>query len=227
MAANDPNRHLLAEIARALGDLRDELVFVGGCAAGLLISDPAAEGVRPTTDVDAIAEVTTFASYHQLTQRLERLGFKPMPESGVICRWAHTNASCAFDLMPIEASILGFTNRWYPEALQTANTVSLAPDVTIRLVSAPCFVATKLEAFINRGKRDLFSHDLEDILIVVDGRPELTNEMESASAEQRAFVQAEVAALLARPDFPNTLPGLIVDAGRSGIVQRRLEALSA
>lgn len=225
MALNDPNRQLLAEIAVALGDLRDELVFVGGCAAGLLLTDPAAEGVRPTIDVDAIAEVATYGAYHRMEQRLAQRGFRPAPETGVICRWAHPQARGAFDLMPVDAAILGFSNRWYAEALQTAAPVALTPDISIRLISAPSFLATKLEAFISRGKRDVFSHDLEDILVVVDGRPELIQELPAASAGLSSFVRDEISALLRRSDFSNALPGLISDSNRSEWVHQRLKDL--
>ena len=54
---NDPNLHLLEAAARLLQPLLDELVFVGGCATGLLITDPGAVGIRPTKDVDVITEV--------------------------------------------------------------------------------------------------------------------------------------------------------------------------
>lgn len=225
MSLNDPNRYLIAEMARVLGDLRDEMVFIGGCAAGLLVSDPAAEGVRPTTDVDAIAEISTYGDYHRMEQRLTQRGFRPMPESGVICRWKHPEAKGAFDLMPIDESVLGFSNHWYPEAIQTANPFELAADLTIRLISAPCFVATKLEAFISRGKRDLSSHDLEDILVVIDGRPELIDEMKSVSTEISGFIKREISALLARPDFTNTLPGLIADPDRHQLIIARLTSI--
>ena len=55
MNPNDPNLPQLQRIAVALGELREQLVFVGGSVAGLLLTDPLAEGVRATTDVDAIA----------------------------------------------------------------------------------------------------------------------------------------------------------------------------
>lgn len=226
MSLNDPNRYLIAEMARVLGDLRDEMVFIGGCAAGLLVSDPAAEGVRPTTDVDAIAEISTYGDYHRMEQRLTQRGFRPMPESGVICRWKHPDARGAFDLMPIEESVLGFSNRWYPEAIQTANPFELAADLTIRLISAPCFVATKLEAFVSRGKRDLFSHDLEDVLVVVDGRKELIKEMPAASSNLRDFVRNELGDLLKRSDFLDAMPGLIAESGRSKTVIQRLELIA-
>ena len=56
MASNDPNLPLLRRIAEALGDLREQVVFVGGSVAGLLLTDPLAEAVRATTDVDAVVE---------------------------------------------------------------------------------------------------------------------------------------------------------------------------
>lgn len=54
MRLPDPNLPHLQVIAAALCDLRERVVFVGGSTAGLLLSDPLAEGVRPTLDVDAI-----------------------------------------------------------------------------------------------------------------------------------------------------------------------------
>ena len=54
MRPNDPNYEYLLLIADALGELRDSVVFVGGCTAGLLLTDTATEGIRATKDVDAI-----------------------------------------------------------------------------------------------------------------------------------------------------------------------------
>src|ERR1035437_2265717 len=54
----DTNRQLLLSAARLLRPLLEELVFVGGCVTGLLITDEAAPSVRATLDVDAITEIT-------------------------------------------------------------------------------------------------------------------------------------------------------------------------
>lgn len=54
MRANDPNLPYLRQVAEALGDLRDQVVFVGGAVAGLLVTDPLADSVRATRDVDAV-----------------------------------------------------------------------------------------------------------------------------------------------------------------------------
>src|SRR6266699_5331893 len=57
------NLELLILAAKLLRPVLDELVFVGGCATGLLVSDEAAAEVRPTFDVDAIAEITSYVEY--------------------------------------------------------------------------------------------------------------------------------------------------------------------
>lgn len=72
-----PNLALLEDAVRLLQPLLDELVFVGGCATGLLITDPAAGGLRPTKDVDVITEVASYAEYATLSERLRTLGLRP------------------------------------------------------------------------------------------------------------------------------------------------------
>jgi hypothetical protein len=59
----NPNLQLLTDAAKLLKPILGELVFVGGCATALLITDSAAADVRPTFDVDAIAEITSYAAY--------------------------------------------------------------------------------------------------------------------------------------------------------------------
>lgn len=63
MRPDDPNCEYLLLIADALGDLRNNLVFVGGCTAGLLLTDSAVEGIRATKDVDAIVEAASLRQY--------------------------------------------------------------------------------------------------------------------------------------------------------------------
>ncbi len=55
-----PNLQLLTDAALLLKPLLGELVFVGGCATALLITDSAAAEVRPTYDVDAIADIASY-----------------------------------------------------------------------------------------------------------------------------------------------------------------------
>jgi hypothetical protein len=66
----DPNLDQLIAAADALRPLLPELVFVGGCVTGLLITDEAAGQPRGTIDVDAIAEITSYAQYAEFSDRL-------------------------------------------------------------------------------------------------------------------------------------------------------------
>lgn len=119
MAAEpDPNLALLEQAAALLGPLLDELVLVGGCAAGLLVTDPGASPIRPTEDVDLVVEATTYADFHRFGQRLLALGFRQaaVPDDP-LCRFRHPRL--VLDLMPLDEGVLGFSNRWYVSALQS------------------------------------------------------------------------------------------------------------
>lgn len=79
----DPNIELLTLVAEALGDLRERLVFVGGCATALLITDEAAAPVRATEDVDAITAVASLPEYRKLGEALRSRGFaQTLEQSG-------------------------------------------------------------------------------------------------------------------------------------------------
>jgi hypothetical protein len=79
----NPNLQLLTDAAKLLRPILEELVFVGGCATALLITDKAAADVRPTFDVDAIAEITSYAAYAEFSERLRKLGFKKTQEKAL------------------------------------------------------------------------------------------------------------------------------------------------
>lgn len=226
MRQNDPNLPYLRLVAEALGDLREEVVFIGGAVAGLLITDPLAESVRATRDVDAVVEAAR-AQFHHVEERVAARGFRRDVDSGVICRWIHRESGVIFDLMPVDAGVLGFSNRWYSFTVATAEVLDLSDDLAIRVASAVAFVATKLEAFADRGAGDIAaSHDLEDVLNIVDGREELDRELKTAPNAVRQAVGRAFANLLAHPDFINTLPGLIAEPERSEIVVGRLRIMS-
>ena len=226
MRADDPNLPYLRHIAEALGELREQVVFVGGAVAGLLVTDPLADPVRATRDVDAVVNASR-ALFHRIEAQVAERGFARDVSSDVICRWVHKASGVLFDLMPVQPEVLGFSNRWYPYAVETAVPMDLGEGVTVRLVSAVAFVATKLEAFAGRGGGDfLSSHDLEDVLNIVDGREELAKELASAPAELRQAVAAAFTPLLSNQDFVNVLPGLIAEPERASLVMDRLRALS-
>lgn len=201
------NLALATVVAQALGELRDSLVFVGGCATGLLVTSVRAQAIRMTDDVDLVAHVVSRAEYHQLEKRFVALGFvHDTSVEAPICRWKCQGV--IVDLMPTLPDILGFHNRWYELSVETAEVVTLTAELSIRLITAPLFLATKIEAFKGRGQGDfLMSHDLEDIITVVDGRASLHQEVMACPDEVKAYLAGEFTALMRNSRFLEALPG--------------------
>lgn len=224
----DPNRQLLLLVAKALGSLCDEVVFVGGCAAGLLMTIARAQMIRPTDDVDFIVHVISKADYHAIEQQLRDKGFKQnLSSHAPICRWNYQGV--AVDVMPTDASILGFSNRWYTTAIEHSLTVDLDHDTQINLISAPLFIATKLEAFLGRGRGDIaMSHDLEDIVSVIDGRPEILDEISQEKETVRTYIATQMADLLANTEFKVALSGFLpADAASQARLPALIEKITA
>jgi hypothetical protein len=112
------NLYLLENAAGKLGKLLDEVVFVGGSTLDLIVTDEAAAPIRGTVDVDVIAEITTYPGYVVFSEHLRELGFsEDTREAAHLCRWVHGDLT--LDVMPLEKSVLGFSNRWYRGALET------------------------------------------------------------------------------------------------------------
>jgi hypothetical protein len=132
--------------------------------------------------------------------------------------------------MPSEPGVLSFNNRWYSLAVKTAQDVRLPSGRIIKLVTAPVFIATKLEALRDRGAGDyLSSHDLEDIVTVIDGRPSLSDEISIAPAELQAYIQGQLDSLFLSNAFIEALqghlPGDAASQARLPELIRRLRSL--
>lgn len=180
---------LIQLAAVRLDDLTEEVVFVGGASVALLITDTVSRAPRVTLDVDVVVEVATRHDYNQLESRLRKLGFQN-DFGGPICRFCH--GELTLDVMPTDPDILGFSNAWYAEAVSHAQAMTLQNGKRIRVSTAPCIVATKLEAFESphrENARDfLASRDFEDLVTLFDGRPELVEEISNATPRVRDYI---------------------------------------
>lgn len=203
----DINIRMIIDVAKRFGDLRDKVVFVGGCATGLFITDPAIPEVRATQDVDVIVEVASRMAYYRLEEELRLRGFKQdMSENAPVCRWLVDQIKV--DIMPTQEEILGFSSRWYLPAIKNADQLQLENELTIKLVSPPYFLATKIDAFNGRGGGDyMASHDMEDIITILDGRPEIVSEIRGSSDDLKDFLSRTFRSLLANDEFRESIPG--------------------
>lgn len=187
---------LLETAAQALGPLVHDLVFLGGASIQIWISDPAAPTTRATNDVDVISAVTTRVEYYRLARRLKERGFSEASDSPVICRWNHPATNLVLDVMPQEQNVLGFSNPWYPHAIETSIERKLPSGAYIKAANPAAIIATKLAAWKGRGKEDmLLSLDLHDILVLLDGRPELQAEISQQPAPIRTYIAEELNAI--------------------------------
>lgn len=219
---------MLEKTANALGpDLVAKSAFVGGCVVGLLLTDEyTKEQVRATDDVDLIIDVMNHAAYFQLAEQLRQRGFRESPEDDIQCRWRLREL--IVDVMPTDEKILGFTNRWYKIAIDSAVRHKLSNGQWVRVVSPPYFVATKIEAFNGRGNGDfLESRDIEDIITLVDGREELANEIMQIGGELRSYITQYFTEFLKAKDFDYAVESAVrSDSERAQIVIDRFTTMS-
>lgn len=220
--------HMLETVADALGaNLRERLVFVGGCTTALFITDPITlEDVRATDDVDLIADLAGYGEWALLQEQLRCNGFSESVEDDVVCRMRL--GELKVDFMPDDAKILGFSNQWYAKGIETAVTYPLKPGLEIKRLLPELFIATKFEAYRGRGDGDLItSRDMEDILLVVDGREELITEIKNADANVRNYIAEQTRTLKQHYDFDYFLQGNIRGpAGRVELVRDRFAAIA-
>lgn len=214
------NLAMLEIVARKLEELNDEVVYLGGCTTALFINDPLSLDVRPTKDVDCIVDIISLREYHKFGDELSKKGFRQSIEDNVVCRWCHDD-NIILDVMPTNEKILGFGNRWYREALSYPMVHRIADNLIINSITAPYFLATKLEAFKTRGNNDfLGSHDFEDIITLIAGRVEIADEVRLANNELRQHLQRSFAEMLKNDQFELALPGHVSDGPATVTMQR-------
>lgn len=226
MSEADTHKKMIKIVAQALGDeLLKKVVFVGGCTTGLLITDAfSLEQVRHTQDVDLIVHVIGYAEWHQLQGQLRIKGFQDITnESAPIC--AMKLGELRVDFMPDDERLLGFSNRWYQDALDTAQLYDLDSNIKINLVTPGYFIGTKLEAYKGRGQDDpLTSQDIEDILNLFDGRESLIDELAQSPSGLRSYIAGSLSDLLTNPAMDHAIQGTSQgDAGREKLIYKRIQ----
>jgi len=228
MTAYNQLEEMLTLVATALGDdLLNEVVFLGGCITGLLLTDKASkEAVRYTDDVDLIFHVMGYPGYVDFQRRIKKRGFKESMDDDVNCRMRLDGLKV--DFMPDDERILGYSNRWYRDALATATATphGLTESLTIQLITPVLFVATKLEAYRGRGNNDpLKSNDIEDILNIFDGRAEFVSEIKQAPVALQQYISDEFNQLLEQPNFEYAVQSTAEgQADREALIFERIES---
>ncbi|WP_310378204.1 nucleotidyl transferase AbiEii/AbiGii toxin family protein [Flavobacterium sp.] len=181
----------LLNVALGLKELRQKVVFVGGAVINLYNDDLASEEIRPTEDIDITLKTGNYFEWATIQERLSELEFFPDPFGHAICSYKFKGIP--IDIMPAENSAIGDSNSWYAPGFKDLKKVVIGNNISIQILSAPYFLATKFEAFKNRGFNDYRgSHDFEDIIFVLDNRTTIVNEILGADEAVKRYLKKEI-----------------------------------
>jgi len=190
------NITMLQTVANGLGELKKDIVFVGGAVAELYANDPAASDIRPTLDVDCVIELRTRLQHSILEENLRTRKFVNDTSKGApICRWVYKGI--LVDVMPTDENVLGFSNKWYVEGIENKITKILPDGTEIFVFSPEYYLATKFEAHKGRGGNDLRqSHDFEDIIYILDNCTDLLDSIAKTNLSVKTYLREECQSLL-------------------------------
>ena len=198
------NLALVAQVAVGLQELKEKMVFIGGAVISLYTDDPAAEEIRPTTDIDMTINLANYAEWATMQERLADLEFYPDPQGQSICSYKFHNIS--IDIMPAEDSSMGISNTWYKPGFNHLQVIPLPDGTEINILPSPYFLATKLEAFKDRGHNDFYgSHDFEDIIYLLDNRTTIVAEIQESDKDVQEYIKTELTTIKNHPQAEEIL----------------------
>ncbi len=198
------NTARLKDIAIILGEIKDEVVFIGGATVGLYIDDKAAPTPQPSEDIDCVVEIASYGEWSDFEAKLRHKGFQDFDISGndkdpPTCR--KYILGIKVDFMPVEEAVLGYGNPWFKKGLKNSIKIKL-DEIQVNIFKIEYFVATKLKAFNDRGLTgDIrFSQDLEDLTELIDGVTGFELEISRSDKIVKNFISDELKKILANKE---------------------------
>ncbi|MBK7957007.1 MAG: nucleotidyl transferase AbiEii/AbiGii toxin family protein [Bacteroidetes bacterium] len=155
----------------------------------MYITDPAAEDIRPTMDIDISLSITTLNDLENLRLELLKRGFSQTSEDSVICRFRYKDIKV--DVMNTIELGWAPANKWFAAGFENRESVQVM-NQTIFILSLPYFLASKFVAYNSRGANDpRMSHDFEDIVYIIDNHTTVEQEILKADEEVCLFLKNE------------------------------------
>ncbi|GAB1856813.1 hypothetical protein MHTCC0001_16490 [Flavobacteriaceae bacterium MHTCC 0001] len=162
------NQEIIQRVANALGELNNEVVYVGGATVSLYINDPAANDIRPTKDIDISLKIASLTHLEEIRQKLVAKGFKQTADLDVICRFKLDDI--LIDVMGTKPIGWAPANPWFEKGFDNMEQIDVN-GTAINIMPLTFFLASKFTAFTERGGNDpRMSHDFEDIVYILDNR---------------------------------------------------------
>lgn len=162
------NGIIIQRVAQALGELNNEVIYVGGATVSLYINDPAADDVRPTKDIDISIKIVSITHLEEIREKLVAKGFKQSADLGVVCRFKLDDI--LVDVMGTQPVGWAPANPWFELGFEHKEQIQME-ECTINIMPLSYFLASKFVAHSDRGGNDpRMSHDFEDIIYILDNR---------------------------------------------------------
>lgn len=218
------NIKVIEKVANALGELNEDVIYVGGAIVSFYVTDTGADQPRPTADIDISVQISTYSEMDRFREQLATKGIFPALNQNVMYRYQFEDV--LIDFIPFEATPLGPTNSWLKPGFPFAYEVP-AGNKIIKILPVSYFLATKFEAFKTRGNNDPFmSHDFEDIIYVLDNNIEVVEIVKNANESLLQFMKEMADFILNHPSKNDIISGHInpfTSAERTPMVIDKLE----
>lgn len=180
------NRIIIQRVAQALGELNNEVIYVGGATVSLYINDPAADDVRPTKDIDISIKIVSITHLEEIREKLVVKGFKKSADLGVICRFKLEDI--LVDVMGIKPVGWAPANPWFELGFENKEQLQIE-EYSINIMPLPYFLASKFVAHSDRGGNDpRMSHDFEDIVYILDNRTDWHEVINDADSKVKIYL---------------------------------------
>ncbi len=219
--------NLIEIVSDSLGDLLDEVVFVGGASVVFLVPEITYPEIRNTEDIDVIVDIVTKPDYYGFCEKLRKLGFQE-DMYGPTCRFREPQNNIKVDVMPLNEEVLGFTNRWYEKVIQNAEPFELPSGKIVNYCSVPYFLGCKFEAFKGRNNSDYYGRDFEDISFILEKAENVElNLLDLPDLELKIYLRDEFTILLSDPQMFNVIAGVLSDPSEIDTILSRMKFISS
>ena len=196
------NLEIVGQVAQVLGALNKEVVYIGGAIIGVYATDEAADLPRVTTDVDVCVQVSSLGEMETLRERLAEKNIYPDVNGVHLYRYKYK--TILIDFIPFEATPFGPTNPYLKQGFKKAYTIDIN-SIAIAVLPVSIFLATKWEAFKNRGSDPRLSHDFEDMIYILDNNTALLEDCNTATFAVKNALKVFSSFVLEHPNCPEII----------------------
>lgn len=214
------------KVLDALGEEAEDFCAVGGGAIWLYLPNEIdAARVRPTEDVDFVVPAKTLGEYHKLEEKLRKLGFRNDTRAGArICRYVYKDITV--DFMPARTEVLNLNSRWFEKGLKKKRVVEISKKHKLGVFPLAYFLASKFDAFEDRGREDpRLSDDLEDICVVLICIENFDELLQDAGKEVTAYLKSQMKQMTEDSIFREAVYGHVGDGEQADKLIEKISKL--